>query len=181
MITTLVVGGGSIGKRHLKNLLASGRSAGVVETREDRRAEIASRLPAVRIFASLDEALGAERFETGFICVPTASHMPPALLLAKAGAHIFMEKPVSHSLDGIPELLEALQSRSLVGMTGFCMRFFQPLQKAKDLLEAGAVGRIVTARSFTGVYLPDWHPYEDYRSFYMAKKEQGGGVLLDEC
>ena len=181
MITTLVVGGGSIGKRHLKNLLASGRSAGVVETREDRRAEIASRLPAVRIFASLDEALGAERFETGFICVPTASHMPPALLLAKAGAHIFMEKPVSHSLDGIPELLEALQSRSLVGMTGFCMRFFQPLQKAKALLEAGAVGRIVTARSFTGVYLPDWHPYEDYRSFYMAKKEQGGGVLLDEC
>ncbi len=66
-------------------------------------------------------------------------------------------------------------------MTGFCMRFFQPLQKAKELLDAGRVGRLVTARSFTGVYLPDWHPYEDYRSFYMAKKDQGGGVLLDEC
>jgi predicted dehydrogenase len=66
-------------------------------------------------------------------------------------------------------------------MTGFCLRFFKPLQKAKQLIEAGRVGRIVTARSFTGVYLPDWHPYEDYRSFYMAKKAQGGGVLLDEC
>ena len=66
-------------------------------------------------------------------------------------------------------------------MTGFCLRFFKPLQKARELIDAGRVGRIVTARSFTGVYLPDWHPYEDYRSFYMAKKAQGGGVLLDEC
>ena len=181
MITALVVGGGSIGKRHLKNLLASGRSAAVVEPREDRRAEIASRFPAARSFASLEEALAAGGYEAGFICVPTAYHVPPALALARAGAHIFMEKPVSHSLDGIPELLEALASRGLVGVTGFCMRFFQPLRKARALLEAGAVGRIVTARSFTGVYLPDWHPYEDYRSFYMAKKEQGGGVLLDEC
>jgi predicted dehydrogenase len=181
VITALVVGGGSIGKRHLKNLLASGRSAAVVESREDRRAEIGSRFPAARIFASLEEALGAGGYEAGFICVPTAYHVPPALALARAGAHIFMEKPVSHSLDGIPALLEALASRGLVGMTGFCMRFFQPLRKARALLDAGAVGRIVTARSFTGVYLPDWHPYEDYRNFYMAKKEQGGGVLLDEC
>jgi predicted dehydrogenase len=91
-----------------------------------------------------------------------------------------MEKPVSHSVDGIPALIEALAARRLVGLTGFCMRFFAPLREAKALLDAGAVGRIVTARSFTGVYLPDWHPYEDYRAFYMAKKEQGGGVLLDE-
>ncbi len=181
MITALVVGGGSIGKRHLRNLLASGRSAAVVETREDRRAEIAARHPAAGIFSSLDEALVADRVETGFVCVPTASHVPAALALARAGAHVFMEKPVSHTLDGIPELLEALEGRGLVGVTGFCMRFFEPLRKARALIEAGAIGRVVTARSFTGVYLPDWHPYEDYRSFYMAKKEQGGGVLLDEC
>jgi predicted dehydrogenase len=61
------------------------------------------------------------------------------------------------------------------------MRFFKPLQKAKELLDAGRIGRLVTARSFTGAYLPDWHPWEDYRTFYMAKKDQGGGVLLDEC
>jgi predicted dehydrogenase len=181
VITALVVGGGSIGKRHLGNLLASGRSAAVVETREDRRAEIAARHPAARVFASLDEALAAERFETAFICVPTASHLPPALALARAGAHVFMEKPVSHTLDGIPELLEAVERGRLVGLTGFCMRFFAPLRKAAALVESGAIGRIVTARSFTGVYLPDWHPWEDYRSFYMARKEQGGGVLLDEC
>jgi predicted dehydrogenase len=181
MITALVVGGGSIGKRHLRNLLASGRSAAVVETREDRRAEIAAKHPAARLFPSLEAALAADRYQTAFICLPTAYHLAPALALARQGVHLFVEKPVSHTVDGIPELLDAVQQRRLTAMTGFCMRFFKPLQKARELLDAGRVGRVVTARSFTGVYLPDWHPYEDYRSFYMARKDQGGGVLLDEC
>jgi predicted dehydrogenase len=179
--TALVVGGGSIGKRHLKNLLASGRAAAVVETREDRRAEIASKYGAAKLFASLDDALAAERYQAAFICVPTAYHLAPALRLARAGVHIFMEKPVSHSLDGVLELVEAVERAGLVGMTGFCMRFFAPLARAKELIEAGDVGRVVTARSLTATYLPEWHPWEDYRTFYMAKKEQGGGVLLDEC
>jgi len=97
------------------------------------------------------------------------------------GKHVFMEKPVSHSPDGVPELVDLLEQRGLVGMTAFCMRFFKPLRKAKELLDAGRIGRLVTARSFTGAYLPDWHPWEDYRTFYMSKKDQGGGVLLDEC
>jgi predicted dehydrogenase len=181
MISALVVGGGSIGKRHLRNLLATRRTAAVVEPREDRRAEIAAKHPGIPIHASLEEALGQGSYLAGFICLPTAYHLEPAMTLARRGLHVFMEKPVSHSLDGIPALLDAIEQRKLVGMTGFCLRFFKPLQKAKELIDAGRVGRIVTARSFTGVYLPDWHPYEDYRSFYMAKKAQGGGVLLDEC
>ena len=181
MIDALVVGGGSIGKRHLRNLLASGRSAAVVETRADRRTEIADKHAGAVIHPSLDAALAADRYRTAFICVPTAYHLPPAMACARAGAHIFMEKPVSHTLDGIAELIEAVESRRLVGLTGFCMRFFRPLQRARELIDTGAIGRVVTARSLTAVYLPDWHPWEDYRSFYMAKKAQGGGVLLDEC
>jgi predicted dehydrogenase len=153
----------------------------VVETRVDRRAEIAAKHPDAQVFASLQEALATERYQAGFVCVPTASHLEPAMALARAGIHLFMEKPVSHSVDGVKELVEEVERRGLVGMTGFCMRFFEPLRKARALIEAGRIGRVVTARSFTGVYLPDWHPYEDYRSFYMARKEQGGGVLLDEC
>jgi predicted dehydrogenase len=181
VITALVVGGGSIGKRHLRNLLSTGRTAAIVEPREDRRAEIATKHPAARIFGTLDEALAAERFEAGFICLPTAYHLPPAMELAKRGMHLFMEKPVAAGVEGIPALLDAVESRGLVSMTGFCLRFFKPMVKAKELLSEGRVGRIVTARSFTGSYLPDWHPWEDYRAFYMAKKEMGGGVLLDEC
>lgn len=181
MITALVVGGGSVGKRHLRNLVATGRSAAVAEARADRRAEITAAFPHVRVFSSLEEALASDSYLAGFICVPTAYHIEPALFLAKRGIHIFVEKPVSHTLERIPELIDVVEAAGLVGLVGFCMRFFRPLVKAKELLDAGAVGRVVTARSFTGVYLPDWHPYEDYRTFYMAKKEQGGGVLLDEC
>ena len=181
MISALIVGGGSIGKRHLRNLLASGRTAAIIDTREDRRAEIASKHPEAKVYGSLDEALAHGPYRTGFICLPTAYHLEPAMTLARQGVHIFMEKPVSHSIEGIPALLDVIEQKKLVAMTGFCLRFFKPLQKAKALLEEGRVGRIVTARSFTGVYLPDWHPWEDYRTFYMAKKAQGGGVLLDEC
>jgi predicted dehydrogenase len=181
VITTLIVGGGSIGKRHLGNVLASGRSAAVVETREDRRQEIASKFGAAKLFPSLDEALVGERYRTAFICVPTAYHLDPALRLARQGVHILMEKPLSHTLDGALELVETVERRQLVGLLGFCMRFFRPLTRAKEIIDGGHLGRIVTARSFTGVYLPLWHPWEDYRTFYMARKEQGGGVLLDEC
>lgn len=181
MTSALIVGGGSIGKRHLRNLLATGRTAAVVETREDRRAEIGTKHPGVPVFPSLERALAAGPYETGFVCVPTAHHIPTALALARQGLHLLMEKPVSHNLDGVPELLDVLDRSGLVGMTAFCMRFFKPLRKARELLDSGRIGRLVTARSFTGAYLPDWHPWEDYRSFYMAKKELGGGVLLDEC
>jgi len=181
MITALIVGGGSIGKRHLRNLLATKRTAAMVEPRADRRDEIAARHPGTPVYATLDEALARGPYLSAFICLPTAYHLEPALTLARRGLHIFMEKPVSHSVDGIPELLDVVQQKRLTGMTGFCLRFFRPLQKAKELVDAGRVGRVVTARSLTAVYLPDWHPYEDYRSFYMAKKAQGGGVLLDEC
>ncbi|MBI2205301.1 MAG: Gfo/Idh/MocA family oxidoreductase [Candidatus Rokubacteria bacterium] len=181
MMDALVVGGGSIGKRHLRNLVASGRTAAVVETREDRRADIASKHPGTATFATLDAALEHGRFRTAFICVPTAYHLVPAMRLARERVHIVMEKPVSHTLDGIPDLLDIAAANGVVGMTGFCMRFFPPLQKAKALIDDGAIGRIVTARSLTAVYLPNWHPWEDYRTFYMAKRSLGGGVLLDEC
>lgn len=181
MVAGLVVGGGSIGKRHLRNLLATGRSAAVVEVRADRRHEIAAAFPGVKVFGSLEEALSDGSYLAAFICVPTAHHLEPAIALAKRGIHILVEKPVSHTVERIPELIDVVEANGLVGIVGFCMRFFRPLVRAKELIDAGVVGRVLAARSFTGVYLPDWHPYEDYRTFYMAKKDEGGGVLLDEC
>ena len=181
MITALIVGGGSIGKRHLKNLLTGGHSAAVVETRADRRAEIGEKFGAAKLFTSLDEAIAAEALPDGVHLRPHGVPRPAgAPARAREGVHILMEKPVSHNLDGVLEVVETIERAKLVGMIGFCMRFFKPLMRAKELIDAGRVGRIVTARSFTGVHLPLWHPWEDYRTFYMAKKEQGGGVLLDE-
>jgi predicted dehydrogenase len=50
----------------------------------------------------------------------------------------------------------------------------------KQLLDEGRIGRPLSSRAEYASFLPDWHPWEDYRTFYMAKKEQGGGAILDE-
>ena len=180
MITALVVGGGSIGKRHLRNLLATGRSAAVVETREDRRAEITAKHPDVEVFTSLDQAFAAGPFQAGFVCVPTAYHVPTALALARRPAHL-------HGEAGLPLARRGARARGRARAARarrhdrLLHALLQAAPEGKELLDAGRIGRLVTARSFTGAYLPDWHPWEDYRTFYMSKKDQGGGVLLDEC
>ena len=59
------------------------------------------------------------------------------------------------------------------------MRFFWAINKIKDLLKNNVIGRVIFARIETGQYLPDWHPWEDYRQMYSAKRNLGGGVVLD--
>ena len=61
---------------------------------------------------------------------------------------------------------------------GFQYRFHPGLRKAKELLDAGIIGRAVSFRAEWGEYLPNWHPWEDYRKSYSARGDLGGGVLL---
>jgi predicted dehydrogenase len=52
------------------------------------------------------------------------------------------------------------------------------LNKIKEILDHGAVGRPVSSRAHWGEYLPNWHPWEDYRKSYSARADMGGGVAL---
>jgi predicted dehydrogenase len=92
---------------------------------------------------------------------------------------VFIEKPLSDRLEGVEQLLEAVRERNLVTLVGCNMRFHPGLMKVKDLLEEGAVGHVVAARVEAGQYLPDWHRLEDYRQGYSARRDLGGGVILD--
>jgi predicted dehydrogenase len=53
------------------------------------------------------------------------------------------------------------------------------MQKTKELLQSNAIGKIISVNAFVGQYLPQWRSYEDHRKGMSAKKETGGGVLLD--
>jgi predicted dehydrogenase len=64
-------------------------------------------------------------------------------------------------------------------MLGFNLRFHPCLQKIKDILDEGKIGRTISAKAEVGQYLPDWHPSEDYRKSYSAQKALGGGIILD--
>jgi predicted dehydrogenase len=89
-----------------------------------------------------------------------------------------LEKPISHTLSGVRELETAVQASGSRVLVGYQFRFHPGLQKAADLLQAGAIGRPLSARAHWGEYLPGWHPWEDYRLSYSALAGLGGGVIL---
>lgn len=174
----LVVGVGSIGRRHIANLRRLGvRRLWAYDPQRERVDEVEARW-GVRGFASLDEALAAGP-KVVWICSPPVYHIPQALAAARAGAHLFIEKPLSASLEGVDALIAEVEARNLRTLVGCNFRFHPGLQRLKALVTREALGRVIFARAEFGQYLPDWHPWEDYRQGYSARRALGGGVVLD--
>lgn len=174
----LIVGYGSIGRRHARNLSALGlRALSVCEPDPSRRAAAQEDLCGP-VFADLEAALD-DPPDVVFVCTPPASHISVALEAAQRGCHLFIEKPLCDRLDGVDRLEDEVRPRNLITMVGCNLRFHPTLRKVKDLLEERAVGRPVAIRAEVGQYLPDWHPWEDYRRLYSTRRVEGGGVILD--
>jgi predicted dehydrogenase len=173
-----VIGCGSIGKRHMKNLLALGESAVLgFDPRPDRRAEVEAL--GISTTAELEALLDAQP-QAVLVTSPSKLHVEHALAAAERGIALFIEKPVSddHGRD-LDRLIETIASRKLVSLVGCNLRFHPGLRRAKQVLDEGRLGRVVSIRAEFGQYLPDWHPWEDYRQGYSARRDLGGGVILD--
>ena len=174
----LILGCGSIGKRHLTNLQALGiRELLVFEQEPSRRAEITARF-GVACAESLEQAW-AWGPQVVFVTVPTHLHLPLALAAAERGCHLFVEKPLAHTLEGTEELVKVAARQKLISLVGCNLRFHPGLRRVKQLLEERVVGQVCSARVEVGQYLPDWHPQEDYRKNYSARRSMGGGIILD--
>jgi predicted dehydrogenase len=174
----LVFGSGSIGRRHAANLLAL--QAGEVmafDPLPQRRAELTAQT-GIACVESM-EAAWAWKPEVALITSPTSLHLPLALEAAQHGCHLFIEKPLADKLDGLAELENLVKTKRLVSLIGCNMRFHPGLQRAKQLLAAGTIGKVCTIQAEFGQYLPDWRPQDDYRKSYSARRELGGGVILD--
>jgi predicted dehydrogenase len=176
----LVVGGGSIGKRHLANFKQLGVSdLAVVDLRADRRQEVADKLGVSRSYADVDSAL-REGVDAVVVGTPTAYHTSIALRAIEHGAHVLIEKPISDREDGLDRLIDAARRGDRVLLVGYTYRFWPPLLKLHEILESRVLGRVYFSDVTFSEYLPDWHPWEDYRAWFMSKKDQGGGAMLDE-
>ena len=175
----LIAGFGSIGRRHLRNLLALGEED-IVLFRSHRSTLEDDEIARFPVETDLQKAL-AHKPDGVIISNPTALHLDVAIPAAQAGCHILMEKPISHTLDEIPALEKALQQGGAKMLVGFQFRFHPGLRQAKQLLDEGAIGDLVSVRSHWGEYLPDWHPWEDYRQSYAGRKDLGGGVVRTLC
>ncbi len=173
----LVVGCGSIGSRHAANLLALGSEVLACDPDPERLAAVTSP-NALKGFDNLGTALAAEP-DAVAICTPNHTHVPIALAAARAGCHLFVEKPLSHSLDRVQELGALVRERRLVVLAACEMRFYRPVSTLKRLVDEGAVGRVLSVWNEFGHYLPNWRPGTDYRRLYSARSAEGGGIVLD--
>lgn len=174
----LIIGCGSIGRRHLRNLITLGyHDVHVFDPQLKVLDQVASEFGVIT-HSDLDEALEASPVAV-ILANPTAFHIPVATKSAEIGAHLFIEKPLSHSMEGVSELLTVVREHKLVTMVAYSLRFYQGILLMWKLLDEGEIGKALHVHAEAGQYLPDWRPGTDYRKQYSARSDLGGGVILD--
>lgn len=171
----LVVGVGSIGTRHMNNLVEQGHEVHVVDVNKEKLKMAAS--IAKGTFDSLDEALKIKP-GVAFICTYSNDHITPALKCANAGCHLFIEKPLSLSLDGADELIKILDKKNLISMVGCNMRFHPAISYIHNTMSNNpSFAKRLWANFEFGFYLP--FDKKDYQNTYKAKKSLGGNLIFD--
>ncbi len=176
----LIAGLGSIGRRHLRNLLALGQRD-IVLYRTHRSTLPDDELAVFPTETDLQRALERYRPDAVIVANPTALHLEVAIPAAEAGCHLLLEKPIAHDLEGVDALRQAVAESGVRVLVGFQFRFHPTLRQVKAWLAEGAIGRPLFVRAHWGEYLPDWHPWEDYRQGYAARADLGGGVVRTLC
>jgi len=174
----LVVGTGSIGRRHLRNLKGLGvADLVVVEPMAER-----ARAAATEFGASVVDTIAAALRESphaAVIATPTALHIEQATQLAQGGCHLFIEKPLGSSIHGVERLMYEVERRRLQAMVGCNFRFDETYSRIKRALDDRELGRVYAAQLYYGQHIATWRPQDDYRKVYSSRRSEGGGILLD--
>jgi predicted dehydrogenase len=170
-----VVGTGSIGRRHLRALLALGETELVAVSEHGRRASLTVDGVDIPVTHHLDDALGDAALVV--VATPTFLHRHQAAAAVAAGCHVLVEKPVGDSSAGLDSVADAAEDRGLVAAAAHQFRFEPGLVALREMVVAGDLGTILTVEAHQGESLPDYHPDEDYRVGYAARRALGGGVL----
>ena len=170
----LVVGYGSIGKRHVKNIIDN-FDAHVIICTKQKNVDLSKN--NIHIVKSIEDGIN-QHPDIAFITNETSFHVKSALQIANKGIDLFIEKPLSNSMKDVSKLKKIVNKKKLITMIGCNLRFYPPIKKIKDLIERQEIGKILSVQVDSSSYLPDWHPCEDYRKGYAARKELGGGIVL---
>jgi len=190
-LKVIFFGLGSIGQRHLQNISKLFSNLEIYsfkknynnflikDGKKNIKVDILKKYKIKKI-SSLSE-LNSINFDFGFICNPSSLHVKFALILAKLGVNLFIEKPLSNSLKDVIKLKNIIKKKKIKCMLGFNLRYNQCYNFIKKKLNNKTFfGKIYKVDLFNGEYLPDYHPYENYRNSYASKKKLGGGVLLTQ-
>ena len=174
----LVVGLGSIGMRHLRNLRAIAPDSEIAALRLHGSIDDVTPDGCDFQFTSMDQV---RRFApyAAIVAGPASTHLDIATQLIGMGVHVFVEKPLADKVLGVAALVTEARERGVVLMTGYSLRFMPSLVEARSRILSGEIGNILSVRAEVGQYLPSWRPGTDYRKSVSAQLTLGGGVLLE--
>ncbi len=166
----LIVGLGSMGKRRIRNLQRLGWSDIVgFDPRADRRLE-AEQKYGIRTMSDWKEA-AATAADAWVISTPPDTHVDYGLQAIESGVSFFTEANVTD--DRTPGLIQKLNESDVVGAPSCTLRYYLGPVKIKELLADGVIGKPLMFTYQSGQFLPDWHPWESYKDFYVSKRETG--------
>lgn len=176
----LVLGCGSIGSRHARNLFSLGiKKLVLVDQNLDKAKSLGNELKSELIYDDYITAVKQNSdLDAAIICTPSSLHITPAIFFAKNKISLFVEKPLSNNLRNIPTLLKLRNKNKIIIMMGHSYIFEKGFLQLKSFIDKKIIGDVYFATYLQGQYLPDWHPRADYKTEYSARKDLGGGALL---
>jgi predicted dehydrogenase len=172
----LIVGLGSIGKRHLRIARELKPNADIRILRHQECLDIPE--SSNGCFSNIEEAL-AFKPQLAIIANPATFHMSIAQPLAEIGTHLLIEKPLSTTTDGIERLIKTCHKNKISLLIGYNLRFLPSLRMYRKILNENKIGKVLSVRCEVGQYLPSWRPNANYKDNVSARKELGGGVLFE--
>jgi predicted dehydrogenase len=178
----LVCGTGSIGLRHIKNLKHLGQNDILVySTGKSLMVGVKEEIKDFKVYDNLEKAL-EEKPDVCMVTNPTSMHIDVALKAAKAGCNLYIEKPLSNSLKDLDLLKKIVDDKKLTTLITYQFRYHPHIIKLKAIFNnlENIYGKALYVTTEWSEYLPDWHPWENYKQGYSARKDLGGGVLLTQ-
>ena len=172
-----VIGCGSIGQRHARNLRALGIDQ-VFALRSGQRKdhELDGSLGIIEVNGWDD--LFDNDVDVAIVSNPTSLHVDTINRCLPHVRGIFIEKPLSHSLAGIEQLLADISERKVTSFVGYNLQFHAVIRRIQEFLNDDSVGNPLVFQCQVGQWIEDWHPGRNYKDAYYARQDLGGGALL---
>ena len=175
----LIIGLGSIGKRHMKILKNLGDHK-VIALRTGKAKKTEQHDNEIKADSEIESYSQISDYEidAALITNPTSLHTDTAIEIAKQGIPIFIEKPLGKNTDRTDKLLKIVNEKNIPVMMGYNLIFHPCIREMKKLIQEGKIGKVISAKAQFGTYMPGWHKNEDYKKSYAANTSLGGGAVL---
>lgn len=175
--TAAIIGCGSIGRRHLRNLTSLGIEK-VIALRSGFGPTLAEDNSGGLIQVIDWESLFAHKPDVAIISNPTSEHLETVRRCLQHIRGVFIEKPLARSLEGVQDLLNEIKERCVTSFVGYNLQFHSIVKHVQEFLDNDAVGKPILFQCQVGQFIEDWHPGRDFREAYYARKDLGGGAAL---